>query len=180
MMDAGTDEKRWSEMMLLAQRGDADAYARLLEELGAVLERYLLAQFGNLESLEDCVQEALLAIHRARHTWQPGRPFRPWFFTIAKHKAIDELRRERSRREAMERFANEPVVDGTEEIGTGGQVLRRLDRDKSEALVLTKVLGLTNAEAAERSGITESAMKVRVFRAIREARRLLREDTVDD
>ncbi|HZX25150.1 MAG TPA: sigma-70 family RNA polymerase sigma factor [Woeseiaceae bacterium] len=179
-MDPGTDEKRWSEMMLSAQRGDADAYARLLKELGVVLERYLLAQFGHLECLEDCVQEALLGIHRARHTWQPGRPFRPWFFTIARHKAIDELRRERSRRQAMERFANEPVVGRTEDSGAGGRLLRRLDSDKSEALFLTKVLGLTNAEAAERCGVSESAMKVRVFRAIREARRLLREDPLDD
>jgi RNA polymerase sigma-70 factor (ECF subfamily) len=178
-MDPGTDEKRWSEMMVSAQRGDADAYARLLEELGAVLERYLLAQFGDLECLEDCVQEALLAIHHARHTWQPDRPFRPWFFTIAKHKAIDELRRERSRREAMERFANEPAAAPGESTDAGGQLLRRLDRDKSEALFLTKVVGLTNAEAAERCGVSESAMKVRVFRAIREARRLLREDSVD-
>lgn len=167
-------------MMMSAQKGDTAAYSRLLVELGHVIERYLLARFGNVISVEDCVQEILLAIHRARHTWEPGRAFRPWLFTIAKHKAIDELRRERSRQVPREAVDGQSVNAEVEEAATVSRLLRRLDRDKSEALILTKVVGLTCVEAAEHCGISEPAMKLRVHRGIKQARRLLEEDESDD
>lgn len=163
-------------MMASAQRGDARAYARLLEELGGVIERFLRSQFGNLEFVEDCVQECLLAIHGARHTFTPGRRFRPWLFAIVRHKAIDEFRRQRSRAQAMRTLTADTGSQPVEDTGIGGALLERLDRSKSEALVMTKVIGLTNAEAAERCGISESAMKLRVFRALREARQLLEQE----
>jgi RNA polymerase sigma-70 factor (ECF subfamily) len=51
---------------------------------------------------EDVVQEVLLLIHRARHTWRAGRPFDPWMWAIARNASTDALRRqtrERSRRD---------------------------------------------------------------------------------
>ena len=66
--------------MAQAQRGDEEAYVRLLTELADMIKAYLLSRFGPLEILDDCVQEALIAIHKARHTYDPGRPIRPWVF----------------------------------------------------------------------------------------------------
>ncbi len=78
--DNQTDEARWSEWMARAQGGDRAAYEKLMTELGSVIERYVLRRFGRAggsDFAEECVQESLLAIHGARQTYDPGRPFRP-------------------------------------------------------------------------------------------------------
>ncbi|MEM1433929.1 MAG: sigma-70 family RNA polymerase sigma factor [Pseudomonadota bacterium] len=183
-MDKQADEQRWTDWMLAAQAGDAKAYASLLEEIARALRAYLLARFGHAEFVDDCVQECLLAIHSARHTYQRGRPFRPWLFSIARHKAIDQLRRRQVREDRHEPLDDAQVAelltisDGDAE-GMAAGLLRRLPKQNREALILTKLAGYTTAEAAAYCGCSVSAMKVRVFRALRAARRLLDEDELD-
>ncbi|MGH8595084.1 MAG: sigma factor, partial [Gammaproteobacteria bacterium] len=103
------DERRWSDWMARAQRGDLGDYELLLREIGAAIEIYIRVRFGTIDMLEDCVQECLLAVHAARHTYDPRRLFRPWFFTIVRHKTIDQLRQRRTWSSAMEASAHRPV-----------------------------------------------------------------------
>src|SRR5688572_26495274 len=101
MVEPSNDEQRWSAWMALAQRGDREAYAKLMAELADVIESFVRARFGGPRAsdfVEDCVQEALLALHRVRHTFDPRRPFRPWMFAVVRHKVIDLLRRSEVRR----------------------------------------------------------------------------------
>ena len=167
----GAEEGRWAEWMRRAQAGDAEAYRKLFAEIAEVIEAYLRRHFGGSPYVEDCVQEALLSLHRARHTWDPRRPFRPWMFSIARHRAIDVLRGSgrRSQRE-------EPVSDAAS-VANGApsrdaaldasRLLRGVSADDREALLLTKVEGFSMREAAERVGISETAMKTRVHRALK-------------
>lgn len=169
--------------MLAAQAGDQAAYAQLLGEINVVVRRYLLRRFAHAEFVDDCVQECLLAVHNARHSYQRGRRFRPWLFTIAKHKAIDQLRSARTRSEHLVPLTDQdaavadPGASGWDALGAAGELLRQLPPGLREALVLTKLFGYTNAEAAAHCGCSEAAMKVRVFRAVRAARRLLEQDS---
>ena len=76
-----------------------------------MIKAYLLSRFGPLEILDDCVQESLIAIHNARHTYDPNRPIRPWLYTIVRHKTIDMLRRQNSERRLQDKgqvAASEP------------------------------------------------------------------------
>ncbi len=77
--------------MVAAQAGDRGAYHRLLSELRVWLRRYYV---GRLPSgmVDDATQDALLAIHEKRHTYDPSRPFLPWLAAIARYKWIDRLR----------------------------------------------------------------------------------------
>jgi RNA polymerase sigma-70 factor (ECF subfamily) len=83
--------------MRAAQRGCADAYIRLLNDVAASLRQVAAAdlrRFGlQASDAEDVIQETLLAIHLKRHTWQADRPFLPWLRAIARHKALDFVRR---------------------------------------------------------------------------------------
>jgi RNA polymerase sigma-70 factor (ECF subfamily) len=164
--------------MTRAQRGDAEAYRRLLAELGSAIEAYLRLHFGSSELLEECVQEALVAIHRARHSWDPGRAFRPWLFTIARHKAIDVLRRGARRRRREVQAAPEHAEPAAAASDPGAALdverfLRDLEPRYRDPLVLTKLLGYSTREAAVELGISETALKTRVFRAIRLVREAL-------
>jgi RNA polymerase sigma-70 factor (ECF subfamily) len=77
--------------MAAAQDGHGGAYRRLLSEITIWLQRYFQRRlpFGEVD---DAVQEALLAVHRRRHTYDPQYPFRPWLAAMAKHKWVDQLR----------------------------------------------------------------------------------------
>src|SRR6187397_2336620 len=81
--------------MQLAQRGDQRAYASLLVLLTGVTHQFARSRLGAVVWIDDVVQETLLAIHRARQTYDPRRPFAPWFYAIASSRLIDVLRRER-------------------------------------------------------------------------------------
>lgn len=87
------DELRWSSLMSDAQSGNRKAYEMLLSELGVAIEDYVRSRFGAIDVLEDCVQESLLALHRSRHTYDPRKPFRPWLFTVVRHRCIEMRRR---------------------------------------------------------------------------------------
>ncbi len=160
--------------MQRAQEGDADAYRRLLEETRAVVEVYLRRFLGDSPLVEDCVQESLLGVHKARHAYEPGRSFRPWLFAIVRHKALDALRSQaRSARRERAAPAPQPASAAPEARVDAKRFLAGLEPKYRDALVLTKLEGRSIREAAGMLGISETALKSRVSRGIRMARRLI-------
>ncbi len=163
--------------MVRAGNGDRAAYRKLLEEVGDVMHAYLRKNFGDGDFVEDCVQECLLSIHRARKTYDPSRGFGPWMFTITRHKAIDFLRRggmRASSRSGLERLAL-AIEAGTsmEDSIQVSQLLSDLEPKYRDALILTKLAGYSLLDAAARAGVSTTAMKTRVHRAIAQVRRRL-------
>ena len=177
------DEQRWSALMVSAQSGNESDYRQVLGELSDVVQRFLRSRFGNRPIIEDCVQEALIAIHQARHTYNPKRPFRPWLFAIVRNRTIDTLRKQKRRENVAEQFKaeqevlNQPSGQAAypHEIADG-PLFRSLSDQHREVLVLTKIIGFSIAETAEKLHISESAVKVRVHRAIGKLRKLMKED----
>jgi RNA polymerase sigma-70 factor, ECF subfamily len=164
------DEQRWAAWMACAQRGDLADYAQLLRELGVVIETYIRVRFGTIDALEDCVQECLMAVHAARHTYDPRRLFRPWLFTIVRHKTIDQLRQRQTWLSALQALATleTPASDPERNLRMldGVRILERLSPDHREMITLAKYGGYTTAEAATWLGISESAAKARLQRAL--------------
>jgi len=175
-----SDERRWSAFMVSAQAGNQSDYQQLLKELADVIHHFLCRRFGNHHFVEDCVQEALIAVHQARHTYDPRRPFRPWLFAIVRHKAIDTLRKQRTRDKAVDRYRTEQRIlsqgarqsEPLNEV-SGGRLLELLPEQHKEVLTLTKIIGFSIAETAEKLGLSESAVKVRVHRAVRKLQQLM-------
>ena len=178
-----SDEQRWSAFMVNAQAGNESDYRQLLTELTDVIWNFLRSRFGNHHFIEDCVQETLIAIHQARHTYDQRRPFRPWLFAIVRNKAIDTLRKHRSRQNVANRYRGEQEVlsqssqrNEAESEMIKGRLLDSLSVQHREVLVLTKLIGFSVAETAEKLGISESLVKVRVHRAIRKLRQMMEGD----
>jgi RNA polymerase sigma-70 factor, ECF subfamily len=156
--------------MAAAHDGDVRLYEQLLLELASVIEAYIRSRFGALAFTEDCVQECLIAIHKARHTYDPARPFRPWLFAVVRNKTVDLLRRSYTGEQALHApvAGNTTAPDPRAEI-EAGDILDGLKPEFRNALALTKIIGYSINEAAARSGISETAMKSRVRRAIKAA-----------
>ncbi len=175
------DGERWAQLMRDAQDGDEAAYASLLNELAGYIAQVLRRQFGAFAFVDDCVQEALLAVHMARHTYQPDKPFKPWLHALIKYKAIDLLRKNQRPPLTVELdAANEPFElseegagRGIEDYLSGAQLLEQLDKPNRDALVYTKFVGLSVEETATRLNTTPSAIKQRVKRAIARTSRIM-------
>ena len=178
-----SDEQCWSKLMVNAQAGNESDYRQLLTELTDVIYNFLRSRFGNHHFIEDCVQETLIAIHQARHTYDRRRPFRPWLFAIVRHKAIDTLRKQRTRQRITSQYKGEQEIlsrtsqqSEAENEVIKGRLFELMSVQHREVLVLTKIIGFSIAEAAEKLDISESLVKVRVHRAIRKLKIMMEAD----
>jgi RNA polymerase sigma-70 factor (ECF subfamily) len=165
--------------MAAAQSGDEAAYRKLLEELLPFVRRRVRSRISSRADAEDVVQNALIAIHRGRHTYQPARPFGPWVGTVIRNCVVDWFR-ERGRRVSREVAVAEPELfsEGVRDEEPGSQelapvlaaALQALPAKQREAVELIHVHGLSVAEAAVEAGVTPGALKVRAHRGYRAMR----------
>ena len=172
-------ERQGAALMRLAQAGDQDAYASLLVLLTSTTRRFARARLGGVSWLDDVVQETLLTVHRALHTYDPARPFGPWFYAIASTRLIDAVRRERriTRRESprdpgfdvAEPSSGDPDID-VDAIRAAVRLLPDRQRDVIEGL---KFRDESVREVASRTNMTISAVKVTAHRGYRTLRKLL-------
>lgn len=158
----------WGALMAEGQRGNGGAYRRLLAEIDPWLRRFYARRLPP-SSVEDAVQEALIAIHQKRHTYEPGRPFRPWLGAIARYKWIDRLRA--MRRGATEELGDDEIaVADHESAVTSATVLAallaRLKPAQAEVIRLVKLSGFSIEEAAAATGQSESLVKVNIHRGL--------------
>ena len=170
----------WGELMARAQAGDQAAYRELLLDLAPYLRAMARRMLGP-EEIDDAVQDILLSVHAIRHTYDPGRPFKPWLVTIANRRLIDRLRR-RLRRAAHEDPLDPNVTIADAAANHHGNVfeirgLRRAVEDllarQKEAVVLLRLREMPAKEAAAVSGRSEGALKVSLHRALAALRRVL-------
>lgn len=157
----------WRALMVAAQSGGGSAYRQLLGELATWLQRYYARRLP-LGTVDDAVQEALLAIHEKRHTYDPAKPFGPWLAAIARYKWIDRLRTMKAN--VTEELADDLVVedhaDVIQTVRSLELLLERLKPAQAEVIRLVKLQGLSIAEAAERTGQTASLVKVNIHRGL--------------
>jgi RNA polymerase sigma-70 factor (ECF subfamily) len=136
----------------------------------------LRRRLSDNSEIEDICQEVMIAVYKSRHTFQAQLPFEPWLFAITRKVLGEHFRRERQRQQFHVLVDELPEMHG--ETGSGRELemrqsLEQLSPTQLEALSLTKVRGLSVEEAAQRTGISVGAMKVRVHRAYESLRRSL-------
>ena len=163
-------EAQYREWMLAALMGDAAAYRMLLSGLTRHLRGYYARRLDN-GAAEDAVQETLIAIHNKRATYDPAQPFTAWVYGIARYKLIDEYRRHKRRAtvpldEAHDLFGHDEAAEAIARRDVG-KLLAKLPPAKRQLVSDIKLDGVSVAEAAKRTGLSESAVKVTVHRAIK-------------
>lgn len=166
----------FAALMIAAQAGDQEAYRALLEGLQPLVRAYVKRRLRDEEAVADVCQDILLTMHRVRHTFEPGRAFEPWFYSIARSRFIDHLRR-RKRRGDLETSSDESPELLAEEQPVGWdrflELLEQLPASQREAFSMLKIDGLSVEDAAARAGVSPAALKVRAHRAYGALRRAL-------
>ena len=173
---ARSDEGDHLRQLLIAGiSGDEKHYLSFLKGLSAYLRRYFARRLIRFPGeAEDLVQETLLAVHNQRHTYDITIPLTAWVSAIAKYKFIDFLRA-RGRQAALtdpfdendDIFSESKQIDALEARIDIRKLLEQLpDRYKLPILHI-KLQGLSVAETAKLTGMSESAIKVGVHRGMK-------------
>jgi RNA polymerase sigma-70 factor (ECF subfamily) len=163
-------EAQYRTWMLAALMGDDGAYRLLLHALTRNLRSYYARRLDR-GAAEDAVQETLIAIHARRATYDPSLPFTAWVYGIARYKLIDEYRRHKRRAtvpldEAPELFAHDAAVEAIAKRDVN-KLLAKLPPAKRQLVRDIKLDGVSIADAAARTGMSQTAVKVSVHRAVK-------------
>ena len=173
----GRDDAGLDAALAAAIGGDEHAFAALWRSIQPALLRYLRVVVG--AAAEDVASETWLQAARDLGAFDGGATaFRVWVFRIARHRGMDERRREGRRREdarepSDQALGGTPVpdasVDVMERSGTAWALglIATLPTDQAEAVMLRVVAGLGVAQVAEVLGKRPGAVRVASMRGLR-------------
>ena len=155
-----------------AAGGDPLAAAALVRATQSDVWR-LCAALGDRASADDLTQETYLRAFGSLHRFENRSSVRTWLLSIARRVCADAVRSRRRRRLTLVRddadleglLQRDDAVDLVTEGATVADLLARLDPDRREAFVLTQLMGLPYAEAAEVAGCPVGTIRSRVARA---------------
>ena len=160
-----------------ARRGNAAAFTRLVEAYQRPVYNLAYRMLGNADEAEEAAQETFLRVYTQLGTYQPGRKFSSWLFSIASHHCIDVLRRRRLTWLSIEDeeapaemlTSDAPGPEDTmlqnEQETTVRKMLSTLPPDYRLPVVLRYWHELSYEEIAEATHSTVSAVKSKLFRA---------------
>ncbi|MEU6853228.1 sigma-70 family RNA polymerase sigma factor [Actinacidiphila alni] len=159
-----------------ARDGDQTAFGVVYREVHPMLLGYLRGMLG--DEADDIASETWHDVVRDLRTFRgDGQAFRAWAVAIARHRALDHLRRisVRPRTTPLDGRTEEPVS----ERGSDGAALENLSteyalsliaelpRDQAEAVLLRVVLGLNGPMAAKVLGKQPGAVRTASHRGLK-------------
>lgn len=174
-------DRRLSALLRDAQNGDRKAYEAFLHEAATLVRAFVRKRLANSGQVEDIVQETLLSLHHHRHSYDPERPLGPWLYAIARHRLLDFLRKRKrlSQNEVVAETSSEafpspqPPFDLAGLAGTLRHALTLLTQPQRSVIQLLKLEGYSVAEVSQKTGLTESTVKVTAHRGYKVLRKLL-------
>jgi len=168
------------ELMRKSMGGDKLAYTKLLRETARFLRPFLSKRLSFDSEVDDLMQEILISIHKARHTYDGQRPYKPWVYAIARFRLQDYLRmhyadqlRHAEELTGMEKNLQEDVTESGISYESISAEVEKLPERQAAILRLMHQEGYTAKEVAAKLGMTESAVKVAAHRAYKVLRQKL-------
>lgn len=166
-----SSEAQLKTRMLAGLDGDSKAHSDLLRAITPLLRAFFGRRMQNGSAdVEDLVQDALIAVHTRRDSFDRERAFTPWLFSIARHKLVDHFRRSH-RHQSIEGLEDILISEGFEQSSNASididRLLGTLPEKQARVIRETKLQGLSVAEVAARAGFGASDVKVSVHRGLK-------------
>lgn len=182
-----------ASLIRAAQRGDPDAFERLVRKYDQGVLRIALHLLGSQEDARDVYQEAFLRAYKNLHTFRFDCSFHTWIYRITTNLCLDQLRRRKVRKEEPVVIETaEGVLDRAQDLaepGPEGNPMRRLFSRELRERLQAVLAGLTARERAvfelrhfegmklkeigEALGASEEAAKNCLFRVTQKLRAAL-------
>jgi RNA polymerase sigma-70 factor (ECF subfamily) len=164
------DDDEVTSLALAAGRGDAVALEQFIKATQRDVWRTVafLAEPG---IADDLTQETFLRAMGSLPRFTARSSARTWLLSIARRVVVDQIRRNQARPRVNQSIDLESILETRhspgrfEDITEIKMLLDGLDPDRRQALMLTQVVGLSYAEAAEVCGCPVGTIRSRVARA---------------
>jgi RNA polymerase sigma-70 factor, ECF subfamily len=179
------DHEGESDWVIVAQKGDEQAFGRLVEAYQRPVFNLCYRMLGNTQDAEDASQETFLRAYRSLRSYDNTRAFSTWLLSIAAHHCIDQLRRRRPV-VSVEELPVPDLPDGSVKLETKltkkeertqiRKLLNSLEPTDRAAVIMYYWYDFSYAEISQALKITESAVKSRLHRA----RRLMSQRWLED
>jgi RNA polymerase sigma-70 factor (ECF subfamily) len=157
------------ELIVRAQGGDASAQEAIVKHYSPMVFRLISRFFRSREDVEDLAQDVFLKLFARIEQVRPDENFSGWLARVTVNTCYDELRKTRRRKTAMEIYGPhfEPFVAPREPdaFGKARVALQSLDPKLRIPLILKEVEEMSVEEIARTMGLTQTNVKVRLFRA---------------
>lgn len=155
-------------LMLAIQAGNAAAFETLFGRYESRLYGFLVRRTGDRDAASEVFQDTFLKVFRARHTWDPSRPVKPWLFGIAVNTLKDRARRRLRRPEpvTLEEW-DAPAAERSDRTDARLALERGLSEmpdSLREAFVLGAVQGFDHNEVAATLKISPANARARISR----------------
>jgi RNA polymerase sigma-70 factor (ECF subfamily) len=159
------------ELIVRAQRGDRSAHETIVNQFAPMVFRLISRFFRTREDVEDLAQDVFLKLFARIDQIRPQDNFPGWLARVTVNTCYDELRKTRRRKTAMETYG--PEIAGEKAVlpaepdtfGKARMALQGLDPKLRIPLVLKEVEEMSVEEIARTMGLTQTNVKVRLFRA---------------
>src|SRR5215470_7497006 len=167
------------ELIVRAQAGDCAAQEDLIRQFSSMVFRLISRFFRTREDVEDMAQDVFLKLFARIDQVRPDENFPGWLARVTVNTCYDELRKTRRRKEAMETYGPEVAAEQSvapkepDSLGKARLALQRLDPKLRIPLMLKEVEDMSVEEIAKTMGLTQTNVKVRLFRARKKLQAML-------
>lgn len=162
--------------LVQAAKTDMSAFSGLYQRYATQVYRYLLVRVGNAPEAQDLTSQTFMAAMQGLKSYRGQQPFPAWLLGIARHKVADLYRRQQpdvglEMAEDMAADADGSLEDAVSRQLALEQVARKMQTlapDRAEALTLRLFGGLEVPEIAQIMNRNEAAVRMLVFRGLRD------------
>ncbi|GJL91626.1 sigma-70 family RNA polymerase sigma factor [Hyphococcus sp.] len=166
-----SSEEQLNDLMSRSLSGDAHAHEAMLRLLAPALRSFFGWRIRDAaQDVDDLVQEALIAIHTRRMTFDPSRPLLPWVYAIARYKLVDYFRRQGATPPLAELEDTSAVTEFESACAAQMDIATLLDHlpEKQRfAIRATRIEGESISDVAAERGWSESDVKISVHRGLK-------------
>ncbi|MFJ7157008.1 sigma-70 family RNA polymerase sigma factor [Streptomyces sp. NPDC101118] len=162
-----------TRLALAARDGDPAKTDGFVRALHRDVWRYVAFLSADPQAADDLTQDVFLRALAALPRFEGRSSARTWLLSIARRTVVDSLRRSAARPRLSDRHDWQSAAEQTQPRGLPGfedgialaELLSTIPSGRRDAFVLTQLLGLPYAEAAEAIGCPVGTVRSRVARA---------------
>ena len=170
------------DLLARAQRGEIQAQEAIVTQFSPMVFRLISRFFRHREDVEDIAQDVFLKFFGRIDQVQPDENFPGWLAKVTVNTCYDELRKSRRRKSALETFGPHKGVEPSvlqpemDSYGKARHAVESLYPKLKIPLLLKEVEEMSVEEISKAMGITQTNVKVRLFRARRKLAEVLGKD----
>ncbi|MEW1633104.1 sigma-70 family RNA polymerase sigma factor [Streptomyces sp. NPDC093801] len=162
-----------TRLALAARDGDPAKVDRFVRALHRDVRRYVAYLSADRQAADDLTQDVFLRALAALPRFEGRSSARTWLLSIARRTVVDSVRHAAARPRLSDRYDWQTAAEQGQPYGVPGfddgvalaELLAAIPAERREAFVLTQLLGLPYADAADALGCPIGTVRSRVARA---------------